>query len=160
MNYTLSDSTMIFPNNHVKNRLNNTVEGFYPSPVELSIQKFNRLFITKPIINNSFHQAKRLGLITRFDNQLYLSNYYDFACFNLTTLVFCVFSYRYMYSKGKINPKTRAEALGVAISMFFFSEVLSIVIFYKRMMKTLSFLDRKYTPIIHKYNEEKHRFTC
>jgi len=65
-----------------------------------------------------------------------------------------------MYNKGKINPKTRAEALGVAISMFFFSEVLSIVIFYRRMLKTLSFLDIKYSPIIHKYNEEKHRFTC
>lgn len=154
-----NNQDFIFPNIHIKSRLNDIEEAYFPSKVDLAVQNFYKNYLSKPIIPNSFLQAKLLGLVTRFDNQQYLQEQNDFILLYCSLTVLDLMLSRYLMKYYDIKIKTKSQLLIMVILKNFMILIVSKVLVSRKFNSTLSYLDEKYSPIMHKYNQEKHRFT-
>lgn len=146
---------IIFPDEFLKSRASKISLTSSSSEIDELIYEFYRNYQGIDTISNAFYQAKNLGIVAKYDNQVYLRNYYEFAFFNLTTLFFSILVYRSMFKRKYVNPSNKTEVTLLAISILFLNEFFCVPLYYRKMNRTVSSLDKRYSPIIQKFKEMK-----
>ena len=145
---------ILYPDDYLKNMICK-IEKPEPSEIDEAIYNFYQNYKSRDILCNSFYQAKNLGIVTKYDNQTFLRDYYDFAYFNLTTLLFSFMLCRSMFKRKYISPSNKTQVIVLGISILFINELICVPLFYKKISKTISLLDKRYSPIIQKLKEKK-----
>src|SRR5690348_230169 len=97
----MTNDNIIFADDYVKKRILDMKLVNFRDDYNNDVKEFYNNNKTGTIIPHSFLKAKSIGIVSKYDSNLYREDYYFFINFNITTLFFSSLLYRRYLSENQ-----------------------------------------------------------